>query len=90
MPHYTRNQGLELLSKLDINTQNVLLWRAGLKSELLNAGSAKVCFHFSDQILDIPSMFKFCEENIKNITFVFISKERMETAQDELNQRSEQ
>ena len=42
---------------------------------------------FSDQILDVPSMFKFCEENIKNITFVFISKERMETARDELNER---
>ena len=42
---------------------------------------------FSDQILDVPSMFKFCEESIKNITFVFISNKRMETARDELNQR---
>ena len=40
---------------------------------------------FSDQIPDVPSMFY--EENIKNITFVFISKERMETARDELNER---
>ena len=42
---------------------------------------------FSDQILDVPSTFKFCKESTKNITFVFISKERMETARDEINQR---
>ena len=43
--HHTRNRHLKLLSELDINTQNVLLWRAGLKNELLNAASTKVCFH---------------------------------------------
>ena len=42
---------------------------------------------FSNQILDVPSVFKFCEENVKNITFVFISKQGMETARDDLNQR---